>query len=78
MTEKVTGRKSVNLTSTPQSPEPITNWAVGHVKNSSLVALQLNSHSPFLLPIADAKKIGKALLDESEAILPPTLNQDPK
>jgi len=48
--------------------ERITVWAVGHVKNPSFVALQVNEHAPFLLRIADARKIAAALQSEVDVI----------
>lgn len=47
---------------------PVTYWAVGRTKNSSLVALQLNDATPVVLQVKEAEEMGAALQNEANTI----------
>jgi hypothetical protein len=59
-----------------QAVVPVTYWAVGRTKNSSLVALQLNDEAPVVLQVKEAKDIAAALQSEAETIVKLELERD--
>jgi hypothetical protein len=55
---------------------PVTRWAVGRTKNSSLVAIQLNDEAPVVLHVKEAREIAAALQNEADTIAKIDIDRD--
>jgi hypothetical protein len=53
----------------------VGSWAVGRIENSSLIALRLNDERPFLLKLAEARKIAAALKSEADVLAAATVDR---